>query len=189
MEADWEVELGGDAPVIDAHWKGFVDLRAHPERVSELSECCDFPELSDALLRLNGPDSPVWTFKTDVFTLDQVDPDEMDASTDESLSAIACYIDMLQRDKANWRTLFEAERDSKALCAELRTIRLRCCRTDIVVRRAMVYGCDVLGATVYSTACGPTLAEAKNKLGKCLAALTGAIDHLVRKSGARGPAA
>ena len=28
MEADWEVEIGGGAPVIDALWPGFVDLRA-----------------------------------------------------------------------------------------------------------------------------------------------------------------
>ena len=30
MEADWELEIGGDAPVIEAHWTGFVDLRADP---------------------------------------------------------------------------------------------------------------------------------------------------------------
>jgi hypothetical protein len=27
LEADWEFEVGGDAPVIDALWPGFVDLR------------------------------------------------------------------------------------------------------------------------------------------------------------------
>ena len=27
MEADWEVEVGGGAPVIEAFWPGFVDLR------------------------------------------------------------------------------------------------------------------------------------------------------------------
>jgi hypothetical protein len=30
MEADWEFEVGGDAPVIDALWPGFVDLRLSP---------------------------------------------------------------------------------------------------------------------------------------------------------------
>jgi len=37
MEADWEFEVGPDtaglaAPVIDACWPGFVDLRHNPER-------------------------------------------------------------------------------------------------------------------------------------------------------------
>ncbi len=32
MEADWEFEVGGDAPVIEAHWPGFVDLRQNPEQ-------------------------------------------------------------------------------------------------------------------------------------------------------------
>src|SRR4051812_38986462 len=53
MEADWEFEIGGDAPVIEANWKGFVDLCAHPERVSELTECGELPALAEALVRLN----------------------------------------------------------------------------------------------------------------------------------------
>ena len=31
MEADWEFEVGGDAPVIEALWAGFVDLRSQPD--------------------------------------------------------------------------------------------------------------------------------------------------------------
>ena len=27
MEADWEFEVGGEAPVIEASWEGFIDLR------------------------------------------------------------------------------------------------------------------------------------------------------------------
>ena len=38
MEADWEVEVGGGAPVIEADWPGFVDLRGEPERVNEMEE-------------------------------------------------------------------------------------------------------------------------------------------------------
>ena len=35
MEADWEFEVGGDAPVIDACWPGFVDLRRIPGAARE----------------------------------------------------------------------------------------------------------------------------------------------------------
>ena len=54
MEADWEVEIGGDAPVIDAQWPGLVDLRANPERVCEIAEASAFPPLADLLLALNS---------------------------------------------------------------------------------------------------------------------------------------
>ena len=38
MEADWEFEVGGDAPVIEACWEGFIDLRKTPERARQLPE-------------------------------------------------------------------------------------------------------------------------------------------------------
>ena len=38
MEADYEVEAGGEAPVIEALWPGFVDLRLQPERIGEIQE-------------------------------------------------------------------------------------------------------------------------------------------------------
>ena len=45
MEADWEVEVGGGAPVIEALWPGFVDLRSNPERSGEIDGGCEFPAL------------------------------------------------------------------------------------------------------------------------------------------------
>jgi hypothetical protein len=70
MEADWEFEVGGDAtvpeaPIIDACWSGFVDLQSAPERARLLPEASQFPALADALVKLNGVGSPVWTSKCD----------------------------------------------------------------------------------------------------------------------------
>ncbi len=42
MEVDWEVEVGGGAPVIEALWMGFVDLRRNPERLGEIAEAANF---------------------------------------------------------------------------------------------------------------------------------------------------
>ena len=168
MEADWEFQIGGDAPVIEAYWSGFVDLRAHPERAAELSECRELPGLADALVRLNASNSPVWTSKTDIFIPERVDPDEMDASADEVAYAIACYIDLLQRTDRPWNNPAEAEQACRELCAGLRQKQLECCRIDIVVRKAVEAGKNNLGATVYLTACGSTFIEAKDRLGKCL---------------------
>jgi hypothetical protein len=175
MEADWEVEIGGDAPVIEAHWNGFVDLRTHPERVLELSECRELPALADALITLNGADSPVWTSKTDVFIPEHIDPDEIAASTDEAAHAIACYIDLLPRSQWTWTDLEIVERDYKQVCARLRGIELSRCRVDVVVRRFVGADADGLGTTAYCTGCGSTRADARSRLGECLMAFTNAM--------------
>lgn len=168
MEADWEFEIGPHTPVIEAYWSGFVDLRAHPERASTLSECRELPGLADALVRLNAVTSPVWSSKTDVFTPETIDLDEMDASADDAAHAIACYIDLLPSGDQIWNLPYKAERDCKNLCAKLRPNLLRNCRVDIVIRSALVADNSNLGATVYFTGCGPTLEFAKARLGECL---------------------
>ena len=172
MEADWEFEVAGDAPVIDGCWSGFVNLRTDPERVWEISECRELPALADVLIRLNGADSRVWTSKTDVYTPDRIDADEMDALPDETVCAIACYIDLLQRNDRIWKDSSEAEVECRHICACLRKISLRRCRVDLVIRRAFVVETAQLGATAYLSACGPTHSDTKERLAECLNAFT-----------------
>jgi hypothetical protein len=167
MEADWEFEIGADAPVIEAYWEGLVELRAHPERAAEFSECRELPRLADALVKLNAANSPVWTSKTDVFTPERIDPDEMDAPADEAAYAIACYIDLIQRTDQLGDDPMKAEQECRDFCEGLRRRPLTCCRIDVVVRKVVADTSD-LGATVYLTACGPTPMAAKDRLGKCL---------------------
>ncbi len=172
MEADWEFEIGSGAPVIEGHWSGFVDLRAQPERASELSECNGFPPLAEALVRLNRGESPVWTSKIDVFTPDQIDADEMAASADEAAHAIACYIDLLPAVDQLWNVPSKAERACREICANLRAIELSRCRVDLVVRRAIAASAGDVGITAYLCACGATETVARERLGECLASFT-----------------
>lgn len=94
MEIDWEVEIGGDAPVIEAQWPGLIDLQRHPHRIDEIFEVDCLLSLRDLLLTLNSAKSPVWTSKCDVW-----EPEH---------NAIACYVDMLPREPrlfSDWREL------------------------------------------------------------------------------------
>jgi hypothetical protein len=176
MEADWEFEIGGDAPVIEAQWPGFVDLRIEPKRAIELAESRQLPGLADALARLNAMNSPVWTCKTDVFDPGPIGSDELDAASDDAKQAIACYIDILMRSDQEWSLPFEAERSCKALCAQLREIPLRHCRVDLVVRRAHFEPeLNDLGVTVYFTACGRSESDARVRLAECLAIFAATI--------------
>lgn len=176
MEADWEFEIGGDAPVIVTHWPGFVDLRVDPNRSFELAEARQLHGLADVLAQLNGMDSPVWTCKTDVFDPGPVDPNELEATGDETKHVIACYVDLLMRSDQQWNSPLKAERACRVLCARLRNIPLKRCRVDLVVRRAHIEpDLNDLGATAYFTASGLFESDAKSRLTECLAAFCAAI--------------
>jgi hypothetical protein len=177
MEADWEFEVGGEAPVIEALWMGFVDLRQHPERARELPEAAGFPALAAALQALNAPGSPVWTSKCDTWPMvepDQVDPGELDAEPASATHATSCYIDLLPRSEQQWSLPALAADWCKELCGRLRPLPLRCCRADLVIRRAFIApDLDRLGVTAYLTACGASAAEAGRVLDVALAAFAG----------------
>ena len=176
MEADWEFEVGDDAPVIEARWPGFVDLRTHPNRVGELTETRQLSGLADALVRLNSTNSPLWTSKTDVFDPGSIDVDELDATSQEAQHAIACYIDLLMRSDQQWNLPFKAERFCRTLCVRLHEMQLRCCRVDLVIRRAHVRpDLNDLGTTAYLTACGRSASDASVRLAECLAAFAAIV--------------
>jgi hypothetical protein len=184
MEADWEFEMGPNAeslaaealatPVIEAHWPGFVDLRLAPVCAWDLPETVQFPALAEALAKLNSADSPVWTSKCDLWEhleLDEFDPDELDAPSGCAAYAMGCYIDLLP--KKNWHSPATAATDCKRLCKLLRAVPLRCCRADLVVRRAFIKpDLMALGITVYVTSCGDSSAEAARTFQYALTAFT-----------------
>jgi hypothetical protein len=182
MEADWEFEIGGDAPVIEAVWPGFVDLRQSPERAWQLPEAAQLPALAEALTKLNAASSPVWTSKCDLWTVvdsAEFDADELDAPHECAAHAIGCYIDLLPccgrpRNASQWETPAMAAAACKQVCGLLRAVPLRCCRVDLIIRRAILNsnptGLTDLGITAYLTACGPSLAEAAQAIQAALAA-------------------
>jgi hypothetical protein len=184
MEADWEFEVGGDAPVIEARWSGFIDLQRFPERALQLPEALELPAMADALARLNGVGSPVWTSKCDVWPVTDrgtFDADELDAPTGSAAHAIACYIDLLGRNDASrsnqrWSSPDATKNICKRVCSFLGAIPFRCCRVDLVIRRAIIAPNRAsLGITAYLTACGPSQGEARQTLQAALAVFTDAL--------------
>jgi hypothetical protein len=184
LQADWEFDVGGDAPVIDTLWQGFVDLRVSPERVSDLPEAAQLPGLAAALVKLNSEGSPVWTSKCDfwpVLEREEFDADELDAPAGRSTHAVACYIDIVPRADHAWPLPQPAEAVCMLLCGLLGSVPLRCCRADLVVRRALMalnrvdWGPMDLGMTAYITACGPTPAQATRTLEEALIAFADAL--------------
>jgi hypothetical protein len=105
---------------------------------------------------------------------DQVDPGELDAEPASATHAAACYIDLLPRGEQQWQLPALAADWCKELCGRLHPLPLRCCRADLVIRRAFIApDLDRLGVTAYLTACGASPAETGQVLEIALAAFAG----------------
>jgi len=158
MEADWSVEIGADLPAIIAPWEGFIDLLREPLLVSRVKETAGFAMLTQALIMLNQQNSPVFTSKCDLWLLaaDEIDPLEFDAEGDETKQGIACYIDIIARRAALFRSFRAHERWVWSAVDEMRQVKLTQARAELVVRAAMVDTSEGLAATLYVAACGAT---------------------------------
>jgi hypothetical protein len=186
MEADWEFEVGGNepaaggyAPVIDAVWSGFVDLRLDPKLAWKLAEAGELPALAATLERLNSQASPVWTSKCDYWPELQpkdFDSDELDAPPSTFAHAAGCYIDLLAKGDREWSLPHLAEAVCKHFCSVLGLVSMRCCRVDFIIRSAMIAPEMIdLGVSAYITACGPTAGDAKRTLESALAIFADAL--------------
>jgi hypothetical protein len=177
MEADWEVEIGGDAPVIEAEWPGFIDLRLQPLRISEISEAATFSPLADLLLALNRESSQVFTSKCDAW--------QPDSSTS------ACYIDLLPRGGKVFREWQQGEVFCREIVARLkaaeRTGRIPErkpdgvtesspeCSIALVIRQAIAGHAEGFAITAYLSAKAERSNEASAALAATMAAFADAL--------------
>ena len=176
MEADWEVEVGGGAPIIDALWAGFVDLRRQPERIGEIAEAGKFPALGGLLRRLNAPGSPVWTAKC--YLWEPVEPGEegnQTAAEDDLPVALAIYVDLLPSAGGVFLHWQQAEAFCREWVARLARIAMDDCAVELVVRQAFAGAVEGFGVTAYVSAEGHDRFGAAETLSCALAAFADAI--------------
>ena len=165
MEVDWEVEIGGGAPLIEADWPGFIDLRSHPHRVHEISEASDFPPLAALLLALNSMRSPLWTSKCDLW---EPEPNER-----------AAYLDLLPcvgRVFTHWQ---QAEAFCREFVGRLAPFALPDldpeCSITLVVRQAIAGDLEGFAITAYLNAKAASQADAAAALATIMAVFADAL--------------
>jgi len=114
MLAEWNAECAQDAASLIVPWTDeaggsrFVDLRANPYDIAEISEAEHNPTLGRALRSLNASRSPVLTAKCDAWPLAMEDyREQMETLRMELMlpeEDIACgyssYIDLMWRERA-----------------------------------------------------------------------------------------
>jgi hypothetical protein len=178
MLAEWTAECTADAPTLVVPWSDpdssarYIDLRAEPYDLAEISEAEQYPALGRALRSLNATRSPFLTAKCDVWQLSAIsEPEELEAlrfeldlDPEESHAGIACYIDILWRD----RTLFASAHQQREMLDRLtrRAERLdhRAAALACVLRPAMFdfenTTVEGFAVTLYIRAVGINLASA-----------------------------
>ncbi len=172
MEADWEVEVGGGAPAIDALWPGFVDLRLSPERIGEIAEAAAFPALAALLLKLNSPGSPVWTAKCDLWEPDGAD---RGPEADGAATELALYIDLLPRPGQVFSHWQLAACFCQEWAARLAAVEAPQCRSELIVRLVVAGAEEGYGVTAYLCAQGRDRPAAAAALSNALPAFADAI--------------
>ena len=179
MEADWAAEIGPGLPSIDVPWEGYVDLRENLSVIDAIPEAALCPALSSVLCVLNSKDSPVFTSKCDRWILDDeaIDHNEFAAPASEAQIAVACYIDILQRDPIRLASFEFHENWVRRLTASLRNIPVTHSRVDLVLRQAMDDQSTGFGVTLYIAGCG---ADASAAEIAWQAALTAAIPATIK---------
>jgi hypothetical protein len=167
MDIDWEVEIGGGAPVIEADWPGFIDLRAHPERISDILEASSFPPLADLLIGLNSSTSPVWTSKCDVWQLQS--------------GGLACYVDLIPQDGnvfGEWRHIEGFCRTLvEQIIAKTHKESKSGASTTLVVRQAIAGHAEGYGVTAYFSAEGESV-PFETEIAGMLGAFSNAIQSI-----------
>lgn len=116
MLAEWSAECAEDDPTLVVPWSDpatgahFIDLRAQPYDIAEISEAEQYPALSRALRALNAVRSPFLTAKCDAWHLSGPEHAdalaslrlELDLDEENAAAGFGSYIDLLWRE----RTLF-----------------------------------------------------------------------------------
>ena len=103
MQADYEIELGPDAPALEVPWRSsdgssrYFDLRARPELLLEISEAAGNPELGRFLSAVNAPRSHFQSAKCDSWLSDEITEAEQ---IYEARWKFASYVDLFFADLA-----------------------------------------------------------------------------------------
>jgi hypothetical protein len=105
MDADFSIELGADDPVLDFPWRDpdgklcYFDLKRHPELIERIAEAAKFSALKEFLRSLNSPISVVETAKCDVWSSQELSPEE---EIYEASYKFASYVDIVFSNSDNY---------------------------------------------------------------------------------------
>jgi hypothetical protein len=145
MQADFSVELGGDAPALEIPWNSndpnvrYYDVKNHPELVQQIPEAVAYPELGSFLSRISAPGFPLASAKCDVWLSREVAPEEEVFGDRKFVS----YIDLVFVDEADRCSLEKHEAFAKELCRLLGHAPEIAATVELVIRHCYYHHANI----------------------------------------------
>jgi hypothetical protein len=136
MQADFSVELGGDAPALEIPWSSddphvcYYDLKKYPELMQKIPEAAAYPELGSFLSRINAIGFPLATAKCDAWASNEVAPEEEIFGDRKFVS----YIDLVFVDQGDRCSFEKHEAFAKELCGLLGQAPQIAATVELVIR-------------------------------------------------------
>jgi hypothetical protein len=177
MLAEWIAECSADDPTLVVPWSApeaglqFVDIRANPYDIADISEAERYPALGRALRALNATRSPFLTAKCDTWMLPSPEREhdlenlriELDQELEDSQAGFACYIDLLWRERSVFASFHQHSSKLDQLTRRASKLPHDEASLQCVLRPALVdLGTPLEGyaVTLYISAVGPEPATA-----------------------------
>jgi len=138
MDADFSIELGREDPKLDFPWNdpsgklAYVDLKRHPELLTQIEEANSFAELAELLQTLNSATIIVETAKCDAWATTDLSPEEEVCGASHKF---ASYVDVVFVDIARRASSPAHEQFAKKLVELLRRAQESPSAAEVCVRR------------------------------------------------------
>lgn len=136
MQADFSVELGGDAPALEIPWRSddpcvrYYDLKKDPELVQKIPEAVAYPELGAFLSRINAAEFPLATAKCDAWLSSEIAPEEEIFGDRKFVS----YVDLVFVDESERCSFAKHQAFAKELCRLLGQAPEIAATVELVIR-------------------------------------------------------
>ncbi|HEY2914022.1 MAG TPA: hypothetical protein VGK21_11730 [Candidatus Angelobacter sp.] len=177
MQADFSVELGGDAPALEIPWRSndpcvqYYDLKKHPELVKKIPEATAYPELGAFLSRINAAEFPLATAKCDAWSSSEVAPEEEIFGDRKFVS----YVDLIFVDERERCSFAKHEAFAKELCRLLDQAPEIAATVELVIRHCYYHQQKVVSENEARQ--GGTLSENVKNYRMSSPENEGAFDH------------
>lgn len=145
MQVESSIELGHDDSALEFPWASedgslrYKDLRNHPALIGEISEAEHYPELRDFLLRVNAPEFALQTAKADIWSTNELPPEEEIFAARQKLVS---YVDLIFSANEPRLSLESHLELIEKLCALLKRAPDMAASVEFVVRRCYYHSSE-----------------------------------------------
>ena len=154
MEADFAVELGGDAETLEFPWTAadggprYYDLKRQPELLLEIEEARTLPELGEFLAAINSPSSLLETAKCDAWTSTEISPEEEIFGATRKFGS---YVDILFSKEGSRFSFVEHEQFVKRITQLLKRVPEIPAAAELIMRRCSYHTTEGMREGFYIT--------------------------------------